>query len=75
MQFLDNAPRFKRRAGAAVFVFSLLMLSALGQGARGGSINVATDQTNINGVWSGELVERDADGNPKSHGYLYLRAD
>jgi hypothetical protein len=77
MQFLDNAPYRNTK----IFLFSLVMLLALGvfgfslAVAKSSSTNAATGQASINGVWAGEIIERDTDGNPKSHGTLYLRLE
>lgn len=75
MQFLEDTAHLKARATAAVFVLGLLIALAVVVTAKAGSTSAATGQPNIGGVWSGKLVERDADGNPKSHSTLYLRLD
>ncbi|HEX7962690.1 MAG TPA: hypothetical protein VF493_22465 [Terriglobales bacterium] len=76
MQFLDKSTsQLKRQTVATIFVCGVFMSLALGITGKAASTNAATDQAKINGIWSGELVEKDPDGNPKSHGYLYLRLE
>src|SRR5690242_21869572 len=76
MQFHDSdTSQLNRRTVAAVFVCGVLMFLALGVAGKAASTNTTGDQTKINGVWSGELVEKNAGGNPKGHGYLYLRLE
>lgn len=76
MQFLNNnTSHLKRRAGAAAVVGGLLMFLALGVTSRAGSTDKGSGQPTITGVWSGELVQKDASGNPASSGDLYLRLE
>lgn len=76
MQFLNkNISQLKGRTVAAVLVWGLVVFVALGVAGKAGSTNAASDPAKINGVWNGELVERDADGNSKSHVDLYLRLE
>jgi hypothetical protein len=76
MQFLDNnTSQLKRHTLLAVFVCSVFTLLALGAAGNAVSTDAASDQAKINGVWSGELTEKDAQGNPKGHGHVYLRLE
>jgi len=73
--FNDKTSQLTRRTVAALFVCGVLVFVAAGAASKVGATNAASDQAKIDGVWTGELVQKDADGNPTSHGDLYLRLE
>lgn len=80
MQLLDRKPRLKPRAATAVLAVSFLTVSAtcvlgynfaLAAGPQGSRSTAG--QSDLSGVWTGDITERGSDGATKGHSSLCLR--